>query len=377
MATQKKIGIQIPAWKRKYNEAYFAAGNKIPDGKTARGYNGEFADNHKIPYGTVASHYSKMTKEHPPLERVETASPLWKEKVIEDIQGGHIPLNVASYIKRIVEEYGASYGTINTYYYKILKEAKERERQVELPQPKEEAPISKEQEQDEKYAEMFMEVKEALKPEPEPEPIKPPLHPGYTYRRGSIIKVKVRRIEPGYVIVETLDEHKLPGMIHISQVSNTFISDINKWFKLGLELSAQVTEFTEVEGGKLILSTRNLPFTAHSWRQKPPRADFQEQLNQAAEQLFKDAEEIATTTERNEPDMEQEWKQAKPFIESIIGPVTEAAETEMRKIMKESGVFAFTVALMGKKDNFTPDIGLMLAQAIRKDMSPAEKEFPR
>lgn len=439
----KKYSRTVPAWKRKYDEAYIAAGNKIPDGMSARAYNQEFGEQNGIPYGTVNSHHAQLQRERPPEEKTLIPNE-WKYQIQKDLANGNIPLVAQPYIKRIATTYDVSPGTVNSFYYKELNELKEKEQPTTEAQetPKEEVKEVKKrgpkpkhlewQEQivsdiesnnlpsmasvyfqqvalafgindktvkayyykylalhKEKTAKSLVEPATETPEQPKPEePKKPPLHPGYLYRKGSVVKVRVKHIESGYVLVDTLDEYRLTGMIHISNISNTFIADINKWFRFGMELNAQVLDYTELDGGRLNLSTRNLPFTAMSWKyQKQPKNEsMQEQLTEVASKLFKtdiktDNPAVATTSnqkEGDEKDMELEWKQAKPFLESIIGTISAAAEVEMRKIMKESGVFAFTVALMGKKDNFTPDIGLMLAQAIRKDLNiPAEQVLPR
>lgn len=358
----KKFGRTIPAWKRKYDELFEAAGNKIPDGKSTNSYNKEFSETYGVPFGTVNSHYYSKGISHP-IPKEAKGIPEWKDQIQKDISAGNIPMVAKPYIQRIALAFEANFSTVHAFYYKTIKEesAKEEAKQRE--------------EQQKQQAETLKEESKVPAEPPQEEPKKTPLHPGYTYRKGSIVKVRVKAIDPGYVLVETMDDYKIAGMIHISQVSNTFISDINKWFKFGLELSAQVIDYTELDGGRLNLSTRNLAFTALSWKYKKngnEATPYQEKLAQAATQLFNNKEEKPG----GEPDMEQEWKQAKPFIENMIGTVTPAAETEMRKLMKETGVFAFTMSLMEKKGNFTPDIGLMLAQSIRKDLS-ADKEGPR
>lgn len=51
------------------------------------------------------------------------------------------------------------------------------------------------------------------------------------YREGAIIKVKVTSIKHYGAFIETKD--KVQGLIHISEISNNFIVDINYYLKVG------------------------------------------------------------------------------------------------------------------------------------------------
>lgn len=51
------------------------------------------------------------------------------------------------------------------------------------------------------------------------------------YREGSIIKAKVTSIKHYGAFIETKDG--MQGLIHISEIANTFIVDINYYLKVG------------------------------------------------------------------------------------------------------------------------------------------------
>lgn len=64
-----------------------------------------------------------------------------------------------------------------------------------------------------------------------------------SYANGHIVKVRVIHIVPYGVLVETLDEHNIQGLIHIKNARNSYIPDLNMYFEVGDEIEALVTNF--------------------------------------------------------------------------------------------------------------------------------------
>lgn len=183
---------------------------------------------------------------------------------------------------------------------------------------------------------------------------------GHQYKKGTTIQVRVVRVESFGAIVETTDGFHTTGLIHVSNTRDHFISDMNKWFREGQLVNAQI--ILEKDPGRLNLSTRHLPLVEHGVQQltnimKAPATPSP--LNGSAA-----SETAATINEKADVNMDREWQQAKPFIESVIGQITPAAETALKEVMQKQGVFAFTVSLMKVKDNFQPDMGLLLAREL-------------
>lgn len=63
------------------------------------------------------------------------------------------------------------------------------------------------------------------------------------YKIGDIIPVKVTGVE-NYGIFVKVDE-EFNGLIHISEVDNSFVKDINKYVKVGEDIHAVVLEVDE------------------------------------------------------------------------------------------------------------------------------------
>lgn len=124
---------------------------------------------------------------------------------------------------------------------------------------------------------------------------------------GSIVEGKIVRIKPFGAIVSL---GSLQGLVHISQVANSFVQDINDHIKIGDIVKVKVLSIDE-ESHKIALSIRDAlpreerqpktdrPFRKPNQTQKPPSAaeeflrpqsssngasDFEEKMKEWAKQ---------------------------------------------------------------------------------------------
>lgn len=77
------------------------------------------------------------------------------------------------------------------------------------------------------------------------------------YKQGNIIKVTVNGIE-NYGIFVSCDNY-YTGLIHISEISTKFVSNINNFVKIGDIIKAKVLDVDE-ERGHLKLSIKNINY---------------------------------------------------------------------------------------------------------------------
>lgn len=77
------------------------------------------------------------------------------------------------------------------------------------------------------------------------------------YRRGNIIKATVNGIE-NYGIFVSCDDY-YSGLIHISEVSDKYVKDINDYVKVGDIISVKILNVDE-ELGQLKLSIKNINY---------------------------------------------------------------------------------------------------------------------
>ncbi len=83
---------------------------------------------------------------------------------------------------------------------------------------------------------------------------------------GEIIKVKVSEVKPYAAFV--CDENDEKGMIHISELSDTYIRDIEKIVEKGDEINVLVLSIDERDG-----------FFRASYKKVPPEQQFNSHVN--------------------------------------------------------------------------------------------------
>ena len=81
------------------------------------------------------------------------------------------------------------------------------------------------------------------------------------YKTGSIVKCQVTGIEKYGAFVSVDDEYT--GLIHISEVSNDFVKDINSFMEVGEMIYCQILEVDE-ENKHLKLSIKNINYKSNS-----------------------------------------------------------------------------------------------------------------
>ena len=77
------------------------------------------------------------------------------------------------------------------------------------------------------------------------------------YRKGNIVKATVTGIE-SYGVFVSFDEY-YTGLIHISEISNNFVKDINDFVKIGDVISVKILDIDDEEG-HLKLSIKDIDY---------------------------------------------------------------------------------------------------------------------
>ena len=77
------------------------------------------------------------------------------------------------------------------------------------------------------------------------------------YRRNNIVKATVTGIE-NYGVFVTLDEY-FTGLIHISEISNDYVKDINDFVSIGDVICVKILD-VDNELGHLILSIKDIDY---------------------------------------------------------------------------------------------------------------------
>ena len=77
------------------------------------------------------------------------------------------------------------------------------------------------------------------------------------YRKGNIVKATVTGIE-SYGVFVSFDEY-YTGLIHISEISNSYVNDINDYVSVGDVISVKILDI-DVEEGHLKLSIKDIEY---------------------------------------------------------------------------------------------------------------------
>lgn len=85
------------------------------------------------------------------------------------------------------------------------------------------------------------------------------------YKKGRIVKGTVSGIEKYGVFIKL--EELYNGLIHISEVSHSFVKDINNYVKIGDEIYVEILEVDE-NTCQLKLSIKNINFRRKMFKNK-------------------------------------------------------------------------------------------------------------
>lgn len=195
------------------------------------------------------------------------------------------------------------------------------------------------------------------------------------YKKGRMVEVKVVDVREYGAIVETTDGFRARGLIHNSEIqAGEYVSNASKYFKIGDTLRALIIYWEEGKN-RLRLSTRNLPmkelpYITATVNAIQPRSE--EEQPGVTEQNVTRSTTTAPTAPAAPSDQgavsntvaDAESQAIKGYLNSIVGALTPDAEEMMVRLIKEHGLFKFTVALMKARESFRPDLGVHFMKEI-------------
>lgn len=85
------------------------------------------------------------------------------------------------------------------------------------------------------------------------------------YKKGKIVKGVVTGIEK-YGAFVSLDEY-YSGLIHISEISDGYVKDINNFLKVGESINVQILEVDEISA-QCKLSIKNIQYRKRQYNNK-------------------------------------------------------------------------------------------------------------
>lgn len=174
----------------------------------------------------------------------------------------------------------------------------------------------------------------------------------YPYKIGQIVEVEITRIVHYGAFVKTTDGLEFKGLIHISEIADTYVDSIYDFFDIGDRVPARVKSYYD---GKLSLSTKGLV--------SPKIATIQD--TSAKEKL----EEFKRSLENNGQAREDENEDdIIKFLNNIVGIVSPQAMEYMNKLISEYGKFKFTVAMAKVSQGFVNDLGYHFMREVEHEL---------
>ncbi|MGF7535440.1 S1 RNA-binding domain-containing protein [Bacillus mexicanus] len=172
---------------------------------------------------------------------------------------------------------------------------------------------------------------------------------------GDVVTVKVVKIMGYGAFVEFIDCPQINGFIHISEILNGYVEDINDYFHVDQIMEAKIIK----TGEKLSLSTRELNRNT---------SDNSKKIQISSMSPSEKNSSISTSTlEEIEANISDEWPEVVNYIKSHVGPLSPIARDKLKELIQKYGLFKFTIGLNDVAKDFTSDLGLlMLSEAESK-----------
>lgn len=178
------------------------------------------------------------------------------------------------------------------------------------------------------------------------------------YRVGEIVEGRVTGIED-YGAFICNDDETMQGLIHITNVRNSHVSDLSRYFKIGDRVSAKIVSVKP--SGKLALSTKesSLPdYFANTMEEKMKPIQLKT-INGLKESVRESRED-------------KEKKQVIKFIEEITGVVSEPAKKIVDELIESHDMFTFMMALTSYSKEFKPDLSEIFAKGLQSILEDGE-----
>jgi predicted RNA-binding protein with RPS1 domain len=177
--------------------------------------------------------------------------------------------------------------------------------------------------------------------------------PPYMY--GDIVEVEVVRILNYGVMVATNNEEKYSGLIHISEVKDSFIDDLHNYFEVGDIFDAKV-KLVDKEG-KIAFSTKDIKLIKKELKQK---------LEPIKEMIEKEMPKEIHKEEKKVEKQNDELKDIIKFLNGIVGALSPKAKEKLQHVIDTQGVFKFTVSMLEASKTFENDLGYLFVSEVEK-----------
>ncbi|MFC7442498.1 S1 RNA-binding domain-containing protein [Laceyella putida] len=149
---------------------------------------------------------------------------------------------------------------------------------------------------------------------------------GLPYDEGEIVPVRVTKLVDYGAFVVTRDRHLVSGLIHISQIPQEIQLEVNHMLEAQVK---QIKEYNKLELSLMYLAEKESPFAL---------------LKEMKSQL----------PEKKLP--KEEIDEIIAFFSKEFGLVSEISKKKINELVKEMGVFHFTITMMKALPDFQRDL---------------------
>jgi general stress protein 13 len=214
------------------------------------------------------------------------------------------------------------------------------------------------------------------------------------YKINQEVDIKISNIQSYGAFVEILDGKGFTALLHISQLINGFIEDVNDYLEVGQIIKN--VKICHVDLKKLNVTTKHLSLKKKEIEiesedvielpTNPPVNNIGEKFGTLKDKLLqrvventnvavnrdqKEIEEIFALEELSQSQEEMLKKYEKDILEMTnylqngLGVLSKPAKLELAKIIEDFGLFNATRGILKTQENFRADIGLLFMQQMR------------
>jgi predicted RNA-binding protein with RPS1 domain len=249
---------------------------------------------------------------------------------------------------------------------------------------------------------------EIIERDREGRPLKPP------YKYGDILDVRVTNITDFGAFLYTLDEYEYKGLLHISEMRNRFVENIEDYLAVDDVIQAKVIlaqpnriqfstkemnlqpkykpkgEIMNTVLGEKLNSIKDQLQLSEPVEKTDSKQELQELIEDGGELKQEEIEQLMGEVEieyekevgENElqeklQDLEgtsnKEFKEIQTFLNSKIGALSPNAQLSLLKILENNTVFKSTMAISKVAESFEVDYGLLFLNEVRKQLEKDER----
>jgi predicted RNA-binding protein with RPS1 domain len=181
------------------------------------------------------------------------------------------------------------------------------------------------------------------------------------YKLGTLLQARIQHIVQYGAFAEILDGKHHQGLIHVSNITGSFIDDARNWFQIGQELEVEFVGTSP--DNKINLSVKHLNLS--------PRKDIESSAiaSQLQNIIIHPSREIPHQIEENPPstnEADKELTKIYEYLEKHLGCISQQSKEVISGLVKKHGVFTFSMIMMETLKEFNLDMSLIFAKEIQK-----------